>query len=99
MDFFRTLFSGGHVADIVLAVMAVEAFALSWYSRQTGGAPTKKIVLLALLPGCFLALALRAALVHAEWFWIALALIGALISHLADMRQRWQIRTSTSLNR
>ncbi len=96
MDFVRELFLSGHVADIVLAVMLLEAFALSWYSRQTAGALTIKTILLALLPGCFLAVALRAALFRAEWFWIALALIGALLSHLADMRQRLQFRSTST---
>jgi len=99
MDFVRALFLSGHVADIVLVVMLLEAFALSWYSRQTSGALTTKIILLALLPGCFLAVALRAALFHAEWFWIAFALIGALLSHLADMRQRLQIRSTSTRHR
>ena len=93
MDFFSKLFVDGRIADIVLVVMVAEAFALSWYSRQHVGAPTIKAILLALLPGGFLALALRAALVQAEWFWIALALVGALFTHAADMRQRFQLRT------
>lgn len=99
MDLLCTLLSSEHLADIVLVVMVVEALALSWYLRPTIGTSRTKIILLALLPGCFLVLALRAALVHAAWFWIALALVGALISHLADMRQRLQISAPPSINR
>ena len=98
MDLLHTLFVGEHLADIVLAVMVVEALALSWYLRQTIDASSTKFILLALLPGCFLVLALRAALVHADWFWIVLALFGALISHLADLRQRLQIPAPPPLN-
>ena len=97
MDVLSKLFLDGRIADIVLAVMVVEAFALSWYSRQRMGAPTVTTILLALLPGAFLALALRAALVHAQWFWMALALVGALVTHLMDMRRRFQHRTSSSV--
>ncbi len=98
MDVLSKLFLDGRIADVVLAVMVVEAFALSWYSRQRIGGLTIKIILLSLLPGAFLALALRSALVHAEWFWIALALVGALVTHVMDMRLRLQPPTSSSVN-
>jgi hypothetical protein len=98
MEFLTGLFRSGHIADIVLAVMVVEAFALRWFGRSPADRPTFKLIALALLPGCFLALALRAALTQAHWFWIAGALVGALLAHLADMRQRLQTRSMSSAN-
>lgn len=96
MEFLSKLFLDGRIADIVLTVLVIEAFALSWYSRRRVGVPTIKAILLALLPGVFLAFALRAALVHADWFWIALALLGALVTHIVDMRQRFQRRAAST---
>ena len=43
-----------------------------------------------LASGGFLLLAVRAALVDAAWEWVALALLGSLLAHLADLYGRWQ---------
>ena len=99
MDAITTLFVDGKIADLVLAVMVVEALVLVALSRRTQSSLSATSIVSALLPGFFLALALRAALVHAEWFWIALALFGALITHLIDMRMRFQSRAVSSLSR
>lgn len=99
MDAASIFFSGGRIADVVLGVMLVEGLLLLWLSRRPHLRLSAASITLALLPGFFLALALRAALVHADWSWIALALIGALASHLADMRLRFQTRSASPLNR
>lgn len=99
MDVISTLFVGSRIADIVLAVMVVEAVLLLWLSRRPQSSLSAASIISALLPGFFLALALRAALIRAEWFWIALALIGALVTHLIDMRMRFQARPRSPLHR
>ena len=99
MDVISTFFLDGGIADLVLAVMVVEAAVLIAWSRRGASTLSAASIIVALLPGLFLALALRAALVRADWFWIALALIGALLTHLIDMRMRFQPRVAASLNR
>ncbi len=99
MDVISAFFLDGSIADLVLAVMAVEAAMLIALSRRSALTLSVASIMSALLPGFFLALALRAALVRAEWFWIALALVVALLTHIIDMRMRFQPRVSASLNR
>ena len=96
MDAIRSLFTGAMIADIVIAVMVIEAMVLVWNSRQGHANVSCKLIMAALLPGFFLALALRAALVQAHWIWLAFTLLGALITHFIDMRLRYQQRTPSS---
>lgn len=74
------LFTQGHAADLVLAVMAAELTALvvlgGWRLRDA---------LLRLLPGALMMVALRAALTGAGWQWVALALALSFPAHLADL--------------
>ena len=99
MEAIRAFFIDGSIADLVLAVMLIEAAVLLAFSRRGTSRLSAASIMSALLPGFFLALALRAAFVRAGWLWIALALIGALITHLVDMRMRFQSRPVTSLPR
>ena len=99
MEAISTFFIDGRIADLVLAVMVVEAVLLVALSRRSASSISAVSIMSALFPGFFLVLALRAAFVHADWFWIALALIGALITHLIDMRMRFQPRSASPLNR
>ena len=73
----RQLFASGHAADVILAVMAVEAL---WLVARR--------VLTLLLPGALILLALRAALTGLDWRWIALPLLLSLPVHLADVARR-----------
>ena len=73
----------------------IEAVVLIFWRRQRAGADHRRrasaieIVLL-LLPGICLMLAIRAALSGAAWPWVPVALIAALVAHLADLRERWR---------
>lgn len=81
-DTMQWLFESGHAVDIVLGVIALEAIVLKaqgWRMRELA---------LLLLPGALILLGLRAALMGAEWYWIALPLIASLPAHLADVAQR-----------
>lgn len=83
-------FSSGLVADLVLAVMALEAGLLAWYRRRHGrGVPVGE-TLAFLAAGACLVLALRAALVGASWGWVAAALAGAGTAHAVDLALRWR---------
>lgn len=80
----QAFFDSGHAVDIVLAVLALEAAWLmrrDWSWRRTAHA---------LGPAVFIVLAVRAALVGAAWYWIALALIASLPPHLLDLKDRFE---------
>ena len=83
------LFASGRIVDLVLAITALEAALLLAYHRRTGRGPAPKDVVGMLLAGACLMLALREALVGAEWRWIALWLAAAFVAHLNDLRRRW----------
>jgi hypothetical protein len=85
------LFASGLVADLILALVAVEALLLLAYRRRTGRGPAPADLVLNLLAGAFLVLALRFALVGAGGAWIAACLGAALVAHLADLRRRWRV--------
>jgi len=78
-------FSHGHVADLVLLVLALEAVLLLAWHRRTGRGLRPAAVLGIALPGVALVLALRFALTGAGWEWVALALVGAFAAHLFDL--------------
>ena len=83
------LFAGGHAADIVLIVMAIEAIVVARMGRIRPLA-----VLAATLPGTLIVGALRAALVGTAWPWVALPLLLSWPAHLWDLRLR--MRTAVS---
>ena len=82
MPDLAAFFASGHAADLVLAVLVLEALIL-----LRAGRPAIDIALL-LLPGACMMLSLRAALVGASWPWIALPLAASVPVHLADMLRR-----------
>ena len=77
------LFASGHAADCVLGVLAIEALWLRGARRWGWGA-----ILGLLGPAALIVLGLRAALVGADWWWIALPLAASLPLHLMDLRAR-----------
>ncbi len=77
-------FASGHAVDLVLVVLALE-FILLWRRGRNA-----LDILLMLLPAAFILLALRAALVGAEWYWVAGLLTLSFPAHLADLARRDQ---------
>ncbi len=77
-------FASGHAVDFVLLVIAAEFAFLSL--RRADGAWLDRV--LALMPGVFMLLALRASLIGAPWPWIAAALAASFPFHLADLVRR-----------
>ncbi len=77
------MFASGHAADLIFAVLAAEAcwlrFAKGWRVLAIAGL---------LGPAVLIVLGLRAALVGAAWWWIALPLAVSLPLHLMDLRSR-----------
>jgi hypothetical protein len=68
-------------------LVAIEMIALALWRRWYGTGPSL-CGLATTLIRCFLLLAVREALVDASWQWIALALLGSLPAHLADLYGR-----------
>ena len=79
---FQAFFDSGHAADAVLLVLAAEGV---WLSRR--GWSWSRLAQ-ALGPAVFIVLAVRAALVGAAWYWVALALAASFPLHLLDVRHR-----------
>ena len=82
MGMINAFFASGHAADLVLAVLALEAV---WLKLQ--GWSWLRIAGL-VGPAVFIVLALRAALVGAGWEWVAVLLALSLPVHLMDLRSR-----------
>ena len=79
----QALFASPHLIDLVLLFTAVEAIVLV----AVGKRPIR-IVAMLLLPGVCLMLGIRTVLAGAAWPWLPVALAGALVTHLADVRAR-----------
>ncbi|MFD2184423.1 hypothetical protein [Rhodoplanes azumiensis] len=82
------LFASGRMIDLILALVVVEAVALAVLHRITGRLPPLSRLLPNLAAGAFLLVAVRAALVGADWIWIAACLVAALMAHIADILTR-----------
>jgi hypothetical protein len=90
----QELFASGRVADIMLALMALEAIGLVLLARRQFVSPSRLMSSLANIgAGACLVLALRFALVGAPWPAVAAALVLALIAHVADTYFRLNIGT------
>jgi len=83
-EFFRS----GRVADLILALLALEFAGLALLRRATGRGPRPLALLPFLLAGACFALALRAALTGAGWAWVAAPLGAAFLAHLWDLARR-----------
>lgn len=77
------LFASGHAADLILGVLAIEG---AWLRLARGWSWAAILGLLG--PAALIVLGLRAALVGAAWWWIALPLAASLPLHLIDLRAR-----------
>ena len=92
----REFFASGHIVDLVLAVMVLEALALGLYFRITSRGIRLADLLINLASGTCLLFALRAALTGQSWEWIAAALAASLLGHVLDLSRRWQRGTAAS---
>ena len=85
----QDLLASGRLIDLILVGVAFEAAALYLLHRWWGLGPGLGRLLANLLAGACLMLAVRLALVDAEWTLIAAALLGALVAHVADLTAQW----------
>lgn len=86
------LFADGSVVDLIIGFMALESAALLGYRKISGTGLRTCDVLALMLPGLFLLLALKEALIGASWRMVATFLLAALIAHLGDL---WRRQRST----
>ncbi len=84
------LFASGHIVDLILVLVVLEAAALAAWHRRTGRGVALRAVAANLCSGAALLLAVRAALVGASWSLVALPLLAGLLAHLLDLRSRWR---------
>lgn len=86
-QYLAPFFASGHAADLVLAVLAIEAV---WLKSRgwTWGA-----IAGLLGPAAFIILGVRAALVGADWYWVAIPLALSFPLHLMDLRARFEGRS------
>ena len=75
--------------DVIVAFMVIEVAAIGLWHRRRNSAETWRGPALMIAPGIFLFLALRCALTETHPAWIVLCLTLALVSHLADLRERF----------
>jgi hypothetical protein len=76
-------FASGHAADLILGVLLIEA---AWLRLGRGWSWAALVGLLG--PAALIVLGLRAALVGADWWMVALPLAASLPLHLMDLRKR-----------
>ncbi|MDZ4691334.1 hypothetical protein [Terricaulis sp.] len=77
----------GRAVDVVLLVIVIEFVVL--VSLRAGQRRRAAVDLFfALMPGAILLLAIRAALVGAEWPWVALLIAASFPFHLIDLMRR-----------
>ncbi len=78
---FEALFQSGHIAFIILAIMALEGIFLARYFKRLPA------MFAGLGAGACLVLALRAALLQQGWAMIALFLSLSFVFHITEIRQ------------
>lgn len=86
----QTVLSGTGLIDVVIAATLLEWAALAWiWRRRRTGLPPLALSL-TLLPGLCLMLAVRSAMLGLPWYSVALLLSASGITHMIDIRKRWQ---------
>jgi len=84
----RDLFLSGRIIDLILGLIVFEAVCLLTWRREREPYAARLPLLISLVPGIFLLIAVRAAIVAAWWGWIAIALAAAGLTHAADLLLR-----------
>lgn len=83
------LFTSGRIADVIIAVLAIEAVVLTLLRWRRGIGPPTGVLLSFLASGAGLALALKAVLAGAPWSLTAAALTLSLAAHIASLAATW----------
>jgi hypothetical protein len=81
----QTLFTSGHIMDVVVAFIALECALLAWRRPHA-----LRAALPSLCAGLGLALGLRAVLTGAAWHWLLLCVAASGVAHALEVRRRWR---------
>lgn len=81
----EAFFTSGHVADFVLAVMALETVALFILMQRGRINLPFRTYLLGVVAGSFIVIGLRIALTSGSWTFIALALVCSFAAHIGEV--------------
>lgn len=84
----QTLLQSGGLVDLALGLTVIECLALLWLHRRELVSMPMSAIAGQLLAGVMLLLALRCALVDADYRWTLLFLSLSLPAHLFDLRMR-----------
>ncbi len=82
---FEELFYSGRIVDVIIAMVIAEGMLISWLSKKNKFGISVNRFIIHTLPGVFIFLALRCALIDSAWQWIAFFLIASLVSHIVDI--------------
>lgn len=83
-----SFFASGRVIDLILAMVALEGIALWLWSRRRPASLALPDLLGQVLAGVLLLLAVRCALVGADYRWTAVFLTASFPAHLFDLMRR-----------
>jgi hypothetical protein len=84
------LFASGRLVDLILLIVAIEAFVLIVIWRATGRGIAPLDLLPNLIAGALLLLALRLTLADAGWMVICVCLAASGVANVIDIRRRWR---------
>lgn len=84
------LFANGHLVDLIVTLVVIEAVVLTLYWRRTGRGIAPLDLVPNLFAGAFLLLALRVTLAGGGWMLTGGCLAAAGLAHLADLSRRWR---------
>jgi hypothetical protein len=81
----HAFYTSPHLIDLIMLFTVLEGVILARWRKI----PTRTVTVM-LLPGLCLLLAVWAAMAGAAWPWVPVALTGALLTHIFDMRERFR---------
>ncbi len=84
----QELFATGRIAELILAVLALEALAIHFHHKLTGRGPPLARAVPFLLAGACLLLAWRMAAAGLPWLLPAALLAAAGAAHVVDLLRR-----------
>jgi hypothetical protein len=84
MSALQSLFTSGHIMDVVVALILLEVLLLAL--RRPATLPA---ALPSLCAGLGLALGLRAVLTGAGWPWLLLCVAASGVAHALEVKRRW----------
>lgn len=84
------LFASGHLIDLILIIVLLEAAGLMWLWQSRGRGIAPADLLPNLCAGAFLLLALRFTLSGGGWMMACLCLALAGVANVVDISRRWR---------